>query len=250
MHKCKITGKCYIGQTCRSLTIRWGKAGNHYTKQHNLKFYNAIKKYGWENFEHYIIATCNSLEEAYELEQYYINKFDTYKNGYNSTLGGAGSKGKIMSEETKKRLSELNKGKSTWLTYAPKEKLPMFGKHHTEETKAKIGNANRGRVMSQQAREKMRLSKLGKKGMKRTEETKRKLREQKLGSKNPMWGKHTNNKPNSCIPVIQLDTNGNIVNEFISINEAEKITGHKKIGRAIKQNIKSGGYIWKKKTLC
>ena len=208
VHKCKTTGKCYVGQTCRKLEKRWGKNGKNYTEHNNLKFYNAIQKYGWEDFEHFIIAQCNSLEEAYELERYYINKLDTYKNGYNSTLGGAGSKGKVISKELRERLSKSLKGKSSWIRYAPKEKLPMYGKHHTEETK-------------------------------------RKLREQKLGSKNPMFGKHTNNRPDSGIPVIQYDINGNFIKEYPSISQAEKETGTVKIARSIKLKIKAGGYIWK-----
>ena len=247
LHKNKTTGKCYVGQTCKKLESRWGKDGSNYTKNNNLKFYNAIQKYGWNDFEHYILATCNNLEEAYELEQYYINEFDTYKNGYNSTMGGAGSKGKVLSLEAKERISKSHKGKPTWLSYLPKEKRPFYGKHHTEETKKKIGNANRGRVISQEGRERMRLAKLGKKGQKRTEKTKTKLRNQKLGNKNPMYGKHTNNRPNSTIPVVQIDLNGNIVAEYESIGEAMRKTGFWGIGRAIKRNIKAGNYIWKKK---
>lgn len=245
IHKCKTTGKCYVGQTCRKLEKRWGKNGKNYTEHNNLKFYNAIQKYGWKDFEHFIIAQCNSLKEAYELERYYIDKLDTYKNGYNSTLGGAGSKGKVISKELRERLSKSLKGKSSWIRYAPKEKLPMYGKHHTEETKKKIGNANRGRVISKEGRERMRLAKLGKTGFKRSEETKRKLREQKLGSKNPMFGKHTNNRPSSGIPVVQYDINGNFIKEYPSISKAEKETGIVKIARSIKLKIKAGGYIWK-----
>lgn len=247
IHKSKTTGKCYVGQTCRDLEKRWGANGIHYTKTNNLKFYNAIKKYGWEDFDHYIIDTCDSLEKAYELEQFYIDKLDTFKNGYNSTLGGAGSKGRPMTEETKKKLISINKGKSSWVKYAPKEKLPMYGKHHSEETKKKIGNANRGRVLSQEAREKMSKSHLGKRGAKRTEETKRKLREQKLGSKNPMYGKHINTNPSSQIPVIQFDAQGNFIKEYESIAQAKRETGIWQISRAIKLKIKAGGFIWEKK---
>lgn len=249
IHKNKINGKCYVGQTCRKLETRWGKNGCNYTKTNNLKFYNAIQKYGWENFEHYIIDKCNNLKDAYKLEQFYIELLDTFKNGYNSTLGGSGSRGRKMTAQTKQKIIVANKGKISWVRFVPREKTPMFGKHHSEETKRKIGNANRGRVISQSGREKMRLAKLGKKGMKRTDETKEKLRQQKLGNKNPMYGKHTNNRPEAKMPVIQYDLQGNIVNEYESIRSAERLTGICQIGRSIKRNIKAGGYIWKKKTL-
>lgn len=248
-HKSKTTGKCYIGQTCREFEKRWGSNGNQYTKNHNLKFYNAIQKYGWNDFDHFIIDSCETLKDAYELEQFYIELFDSFRNGYNSTLGGAGSKGKKMTNATREKLIKANKGKVGWQRYAPKEKMSMFGRHHTEETKIKIGNANRGKKMSLEVREKMRLAKFGKKGAKRTEETKFKMSIRKMGENNPMYGKHTNNKPNSKIPVIQLDINGNIVNEYESINDAERKTGIAQIGRAIKRKIKAGNFLWKKKTL-
>lgn len=247
IHRCKTTNKCYVGQTCRKLEKRWGKNGKNYTEHNNLKFYNAIQKYGWEDFEHFIVAQCNTLKEAYELERYYIDKLNTYKNGYNSTLGGAGSKGKVISKELREHLSKLYKGKETrgWKEYFILS--PMFGRHHTEETKRKIGNANRGRVISKEGRERMRLAKLGKKIGPMSEETKNKLRLQKLGEKNPMYGKHTNNKPESCIPVIQYDKNGNFVNEFSSLNEAQRQTGIRadNIRHSIKRNGTAGGYIWK-----
>lgn len=62
-----------------------------------------------------------------------------------------------------------------------------------------------------------------------------------------MFGKHTNNNPKSCIAICQYDKNGNFVQEYESIRFAERTTGFKQIGRAIKRNIKAGGFIWKKK---
>lgn len=245
IHKCKITNKYYVGQTCRKLEKRWGKNGKNYTEHNNLKFYNAIQKYGWENFEHYIVAKTHSLKEAYELEQYYIEKLDTYKNGYNSTLGGSGSKGKVISKEQREHLSKLLKGKEThgWKEYFILN--PMFGKHHTEETKRKIGNANRGRVISKEGRERMSLAKLGKKRGPMSEETRRKIGLAHIGKIGPTKGKHINHP--RCIPVEQYDMNEKFIKEYKSINEAEQETGAKQIARSIKLGIKAGGYIWKRK---
>lgn len=247
IHKSKTTGKCYVGQTCRDLETRWGNNGVHYTKTNNLKLYNAIKKYGWDDFEHYIVAECNSLQAAYELEQIYINELDSFKNGYNSTLGGAGSKGKCMTEETKKKISLINKNKSSWVKYAPKEKLPMYGKHHSEETKRKISNANRGRKISQDARDKMRKAKLGKKYGPRSEETKKKISLAHSGRTSPNKGKHINHP--FAVSVLQYDVNGNFIKEYPSVSMAQEETGAKQIMRSIKLGIKAGGYIWKRKTL-
>ena len=79
------TGKSYIGITQQSPEDRWRK-GNGYRKQE--KFYNAIKKYGWDSFQHNILEENINEETASYWEKYYIKKFDSYYNGYNATEGG------------------------------------------------------------------------------------------------------------------------------------------------------------------
>ena len=79
-------GKCYIGQTKQLPECRW-QNGRGY--EHNTHFYNAIKKYGWENFQHEIIEfDILSQDEANEREIFWIDFFDSYANGYNLTKGG------------------------------------------------------------------------------------------------------------------------------------------------------------------
>jgi len=51
-HVNKINGKVYIGQTC-SLETRWSRNGQNYINC--PRFYSAIKKYGWDGFEHTVI---------------------------------------------------------------------------------------------------------------------------------------------------------------------------------------------------
>ena len=73
IHKNKINGKIYVGQTSyKNPNSRW-RYGEGYKK--SVKFYNSIKKYGWENFEHLILEECDTLEKANEREKYYIKKF-------------------------------------------------------------------------------------------------------------------------------------------------------------------------------
>ena len=52
MHRLKLDGRVYIGQTCMSLRQRSGDNGYRYKSC--TKFYNAIQKYGWDNFEHIV----------------------------------------------------------------------------------------------------------------------------------------------------------------------------------------------------
>lgn len=83
-----INGKCYIGQTRHSLEhrknvhIRYAKQGI------NTHFYQAIRKYGEDSFKWEILCTAQSKERLNELETFYIQKYDSIKNGYNMVDGG------------------------------------------------------------------------------------------------------------------------------------------------------------------
>lgn len=87
IHKNKINGKCYVGITSKAPSKRWGNNGYHYNSQ---PFYNAIQKYGWDNFEHIIVLTELTKTEAESKEIEYILKLKSNKRefGYNMTSGG------------------------------------------------------------------------------------------------------------------------------------------------------------------
>lgn len=93
------SGKNYIGITSQTPEGRW-QNGNGYNSQ---VFHNAISKYGWETFSHYLWTgetwaeyplgdnvtpyVC-SKDEASELECRFIREFDSMMNGYNCSPGG------------------------------------------------------------------------------------------------------------------------------------------------------------------
>ncbi len=114
-HTNLINGKSYIGQTSESNpNNRWNN-GLGYSRRHPI-FYNAIKKYGWDNFSHEILVdNITTLEEANKLEAAFIAKYHTYIAdpncwGYNATPGGSGRSHK-QSEETKQKISNSLKGR-------------------------------------------------------------------------------------------------------------------------------------------
>ena len=59
------SNKYYVGITKLEPSRRWGKNGCGYKKQ---GFYNAIQKYGWDNFKHEIIAEHLTESEACNME--------------------------------------------------------------------------------------------------------------------------------------------------------------------------------------
>lgn len=103
-------GKCYVGISS-NIKKRWENKGYGYSTQ--IKFYRAIKKYGWDNFIYEIILTDLSLEEAYKWEKYYILKYNSVINGYNSDYGGAGAEGHTVSLESRQKMREKALGRKS-----------------------------------------------------------------------------------------------------------------------------------------
>lgn len=187
--------RSYIGKHCgiNPKRNRWGKNGWGYLKNNpKNSFARAIKKYGWENFNHEIIGWCEAKTKEQlnldlnEWEKYYIYKYDSYKNGYNNTLGGEGTVGYHLSEQHRKNISEQKKGK---VAYYPTEeqkkkrseqfkgeKNPMYGKEVPLERRKKHSEYMTG-------------LRVGNKhplyGTHRTEEQKRKQSEAIKGEKHP-----------------------------------------------------------------
>ena len=145
IHTNRINGKKYVGQTIHGDRPhkRWDN-GNGY--KHCIYFYNAIQKYGWENFEHEIIANNLTAEEADNFEKLLIEKLDTMNpdKGYNLEPGG--TKNKTMSDATKKKISESHMGDKNPM-YGVRltgEKNGMYGKKLSDEAKRKKSEAMRG----------------------------------------------------------------------------------------------------------
>lgn len=84
----KITKKSYIGQTTQGLHKRML---GHYCKARknktNNNFQNALNKYNYNDWE-WTELTAVDKESLSEREVYYIGYYDSYNNGYNSTVGG------------------------------------------------------------------------------------------------------------------------------------------------------------------
>ena len=138
-HTNKINGKMYIGITSKSnVQERW-RNGNGYSDTPH--FNAAIKKYGWDNFEHEIISSNLTEDEACNFERLLIKKLNLLDDRYGYNISEGGNRGCRF------------KGK----------RAPMYGKHHTEESKQKNREKHlgRGHKMSEEAKEKIRLSAFG-----------------------------------------------------------------------------------------
>lgn len=134
----KLNNKCYVGYTKFSINKRWSQHIHRSNKRNiNVKFDNALRKYSIANWNVEVLEEGLTVNQSKVKEQFYINLFDSYNNGYNSTLGGDGNQGIVMSEESNKRRSNALKGK-------PKNYVRMHGKTHSNESKLKISSSHKG----------------------------------------------------------------------------------------------------------
>lgn len=119
----KVNGKQYVGQTKNKLSERLKRHIADAKKHDDLYFHRAILKYGEENFLIEEIDTAETREELNKKEIYWIGKLDTYKNGYNSTLGGEGGNtyAKKTEEEMaviKEKIAKANTGSNNGMARA------------------------------------------------------------------------------------------------------------------------------------
>ena len=136
-----INTKIYIGQTVQSLTDRWSDhcrpcKGKHVNRS---AIGSAIRKYGQENFTIEQIDSATSLEELNIKEQTYIKALNTLSpNGYNLELGG---NSKECHPETKIKISKALKGRpiKNRMNGAPK------GRPVSEERRKRISETLKGR---------------------------------------------------------------------------------------------------------
>lgn len=134
-------GKIYVGITSRPTVERWGSSGQGYRE--NKHFWAAIQKYGWNNFEHKIVASNLSLEEACSLEIELIAEYNSIDPafGYNQTTGGNFS---TPSKEVKELLSLKIKERWTDPEYRAKMTASLTGHRVSAETRQKIHDAKIG----------------------------------------------------------------------------------------------------------
>ena len=249
------SNKVYIGITYLKPERRWRRDGGGYKS--SKCFYNAIQKYGWNNFKHEILFENLTKEEAEQKEIELIAYYDSanHDKGYNVSYGG-NSIGK-HNEESKRKMSEARRGKylgenncfygkhhsdeTKYMLsqlakdrYANKEDHPFYGRPHSEETKKKLSEINRGKHLS--------------------EETKRKLSVANTGEKNGMFGKTHSDKAKETLSilkkksVLQYSLDGKLLQQWDSATDASLTLGISRSGISdcCRDKIQtSGGYVWR-----
>lgn len=219
------SGKRYIGITAQTVEKRW-QNGFGYAYGENDYFFNAIKKYGWDNIKHEILFTGLTKSEAEGKEIELIAKYNTTSRdcGYNRETGGYACP--KHTDESKRKMSEVQK--EIWKN-SPERKVKMAeyrrGKSLSEETKQKLRQANLGKKQSEETIAK-RVKKL--RGQKKPKNSERLKAAWAAG-----WGKRK--------PVVQIDLDGKIIAEYDSAADAMRVLNlpYAKISDVCKGKAKS-----------
>ncbi len=145
-HTNLVNGKAYIGYTSLTMEERW--------KQHvslslqpskatrKIKLWNAIRKYGPDLWGHEILLETKTQADAKATEIKLIEDYNTFRWGYNMTIGGEGTCGFKHTNVSKQVMSKLKVGRYEGCNN------PMFGRKHTEGSKNKNRLSNLGQKRS------------------------------------------------------------------------------------------------------
>ncbi|MBQ6296595.1 MAG: hypothetical protein IJK81_02750 [Selenomonadaceae bacterium] len=179
----------YVGIT-RHKSVYTRIYQHKYSKRQSIG--REIHRIGWENFDWWVIEEHVPPNLISGREQYWINFFDcVHPKGYNKTHGGI--RCFTFSEETRKRISQANRGKPSpnkGKTASPETRAKLsasrigaknhfYGKHHTAESNEKNRQAHLGKPLTEE--HKAKIGEAGR-GKKASEKTRAILREKSLAS--------------------------------------------------------------------
>jgi group I intron endonuclease len=169
------TGKKYVGMTTRGYILRFEEhLRQARSDRYKIGLHGAIKKYGPNSFSVDLIDTASSMLELEEKEIFFIEKFNTITpNGYNLKSGGfegyysdvvlqvmsKKATGRVVSEETRKKISKLHKGRPRTKRQIDAIRNRSIGNNYclgrklTEEHKKKISDGNTGKVKTEKEKQ-------------------------------------------------------------------------------------------------
>ena len=245
--------KVYIGQT-NNFSRRMSYYKNIDIKYSNRYLYNAIKKYEWNNIKREILLDCNA-ECSDFFERAFISGYNSTDKQFGYNLDSGGNKNKIMSDESRQKMRDIN-----------------LGKKKSDEVKRKISEKNSGknhhmygRSHSEETKKKMRAAKLGKYcgenspnfGIKRSDEFKKKISIATKGRKTPIEIRNKISKSlkntlfimgKNGTSINVYDINGNFIKNFESEGIASDelhVDGRSVYGVLNGTRKSAGGYIFK-----
>ena len=107
----KTSGKMYVGQTKRNVSFRLAEHKFNASNRPHCELHGTILENGIEDISIEIIEICEDAVADIR-EQYWISFYDSANPevGFNRAKGGRGNPGMPVSEETRQKIREKNKG--------------------------------------------------------------------------------------------------------------------------------------------
>ena len=141
---CYYSGLSYIGSAV-DIRVRWGahRRALRRNRHHSIHLQNAWNKYGESAFEFLLIEIVENKEELLSREQWWLDRLDTYKNGYNCTPLAGSHLGRKASDESRKKMSLAQLGKKRSPEHCRRISEGRLGLKLSEATKAKISASHR-----------------------------------------------------------------------------------------------------------
>jgi group I intron endonuclease len=183
-----MTGKLYLGAGVIAARKNYHFSALQKGQHFNKHLQAAFNKYGAEKFRWEVEAYCDSSEEAFCIEQWYLLEWGQSGRLYNTSQDSAAPMtGRHHSAVSCKKIGDAERG----------EKHFLFGKHLPRATRKKLSramagerNPNFGKHPSTAIRRKQSEAQTGKKRLPCSDETRRKIGVAQVGKKNHMFGKH------------------------------------------------------------
>ncbi len=158
----KLTNKWYVGQS-RNIHRRWNRYYKNPHCEQQAKLYNALCKYGYENFDKIVLEECIPDKTILDArEKYWISHYNSFNDGYNLTLGGGSG---FITEEMKKKIGDANRGRKLGpmsKEHIEKRRKAQTGQKRSEEFRKRLREVNLGKKHSDETKKKMSIAKLGK----------------------------------------------------------------------------------------
>ena len=192
------SGKVYVGIT-KNINKRFSNKGKKYCTYNSI-FSKAIEKYGWENIEHKILISNTTFKKACIIEKALINFYKKRNKSYNITNGGEGCPGRVLSNETKLKMSKS-------------------AHYPSEATFNGVRNSLKVKKQSRINLEKAYNNRIGSKHNQNTII----LMKEKAINRKPSTKCINKSIVINSIPIEQIDKEGNVIKRYKSIKEASDV---------------------------
>lgn len=250
----KISGKMYIGETKEAdVETRW--KGHLNAIRHNRgcpALQDAVRKYGIDKFKFEIVVICFD-ENRYDMEQFYIKKYNTLTpNGYNITLGGLGG-GFIGKKHTPETLARIKESGAKFREENPDHFETYREKLSNSLKKLNISERMKNSEKWQTAIREGRIGGGAHKNKENNETTRHKISESlkkyhhtKVNNISVNIEEHRIRMAKAVGKSIHKVENENIIETYISISDAARKNNIaiSTLKRAVKLHKECGGFTW------